>query len=324
MIKEGRRSIPRRDMRVRLKSGLDRRGIRWLRTSFRVMSVVVAGGRATPDAELRSVLDRFGLRRVLGRLLEQSHELQSRGVTGVVYRNGAWFHQYGGIYLHAEGHGGSAPLPHDLDEQTRDTWERDYIPRSGDVIVDIGAGTGTEVLRWSKSVGANGRVVAVEAHPRTFSVLRTLCELNRLVNVELFNVAVSDSSGSIEIETLVEHGAASTVAGQRTVTVQSVSVDELLDLVYVDQVDFLKMNIEGSELPAMRGMAAGAGRIRNLCISCHDFRAEWGHGEVFRTRDGVVSALREMGFEVGSPHDDERPWIRDQVSARRLDPSLMP
>lgn len=304
-----------RELRARLKSGLDRRGLRWLRTSLRVWSVFLAGGRADLDADLCVALDRFGLRWVLAHLLQRSLGLRSRGVTGVVYRQGAWFHRYGSTYIHAERPGSRTLSPREPDEQTSDTWERDYAPAPGDVVVDIGAGTGTEILRWSRSVGDDGRVIAVEAHPRTFRVLKTLCELNHLSNVELLNVAVSDTSGTVEIETLVEHEAASTVTGRGAVAVRSVTVDELLSIARVDDADFLKMNIEGAELPALRVMRTGAGRIRRLCVSCRDFRAEWGHGEVFRTRDGVVHALRGMGFSVGPRHDD-RPWIRDQVFAR--------
>ncbi|GEM_PF-498643 len=305
-----------RTRRARLKARLDRRGLRWLRTSLMVVSLALAGPSATPDAEIQVVLDRFGLRWILRRLLERSAELRARGVTGVVHRRGAWFHRFDETHVHAETPGARCASPDELDGQTRDTWEHHYTPVPGDTVVDIGAGTGTEVLRWSRSVGAAGRVIAVEAHPRTFGVMQTLCELNGLTNVSLLNVAVSDSSGTIEIETLAEHEAASIVTGQGTVPVRCVTVDQLLDLAGLDTVDFLKMNIEGAELPALQAMRTGAERIRRLCVSCHDFRAEWGHGEVFRTRDGVIHALREMGFSVGRRHD-ERPWIRDQVFARR-------
>lgn len=88
------------EIRARLKSGLDRRGLLWLRTSFRVVSVLLADARPKPDAELRIALDRVGLRWVLRRLLARSSELRERGVTGVVYRRGAWFHRYGSTYVH--------------------------------------------------------------------------------------------------------------------------------------------------------------------------------------------------------------------------------
>lgn len=302
--------------RAWFKSRLDRLGLRWLRTSLMVVSVMLTGSSATPDADLQIALDRFGLRWVLRRLLERSVELRARGVTGVVYRGGAWFHRYGGTYLFAEMPGARCMSPEDLDAQTCDTWEYDYTPVAGDTIVDVGAGTGTETLRWSRLVGAGGRVIAVEAHPRTFCVMKTFCELNHLTNVKLFNVAVSDASGTIEIETLAEHEAASIVTGRGSVPVRCVTVDELLDLADLNTVDFLKMNIEGAELPALRVMRVGTHKIRRLCVSCHDFRAEWGHGEVFRTRAGVLRALRDMGFSAESRHD-ARPWISDQVLARR-------
>ena len=149
------------------------------------------------------------------------------------------------MYVHAEKPGAHSQSPDEPDAQTRDTWEHEYSPAAGDTVVDIGAGTGTEILRWSWSVGADGRVVGVEAHPWTFGVMKALCALNRLTNVELLNIAVADDSGTIGIEALAEHEAASIVTGQGAVPVQWVTVDEL---------------------PALRVMHAGVERISGMCV----------------------------------------------------------
>ena len=40
-----------------------------------------------------------------------------------------------------------------------------YTPREGDVVVDIGAGIGTELAQWLELVGPTGRVLMIEADP---------------------------------------------------------------------------------------------------------------------------------------------------------------
>lgn len=50
----------------------------------------------------------------------------------------------------------------------------DYAPKDGDVIIDIGAGVGTETLIYSMMTGKNGKVFAIEAHPATSRSLKLM------------------------------------------------------------------------------------------------------------------------------------------------------
>jgi FkbM family methyltransferase len=73
---------------------------------------------------------------------------------------------------------------------------RDYL-ETGDLVLDIGANIGTTVLTASVQVGNIGRVVGVEAHPRTFEFLEDNVRLNRASNVRLINSAVGATAGTI-------------------------------------------------------------------------------------------------------------------------------
>ena len=66
-----------------------------------------------------------------------------------------------------------------------------YTPRAGDVIVDIGAGTGEELHGFVRAVGPSGKVVAVEAHPRLCVLLERLCQANDWRNVVVVNAAIT-------------------------------------------------------------------------------------------------------------------------------------
>ena len=48
---------------------------------------------------------------------------------------------------------------------------KSYSPKVDDIIFDIGAGIGNEVIYLSKLVGKNGKIFAVEANPKVYSYL---------------------------------------------------------------------------------------------------------------------------------------------------------
>ncbi len=75
---------------------------------------------------------------------------------------------------------------------SRDLWMYEYRPSEGDVVVDVGAGTGWETLVFSRQVGQTGRVISIEAHPRVFSCLSKMRDENQLENVTLIKAAITD------------------------------------------------------------------------------------------------------------------------------------
>jgi FkbM family methyltransferase len=63
---------------------------------------------------------------------------------------------------------------------------------AGDWVIDIGANIGHYTKRLSEIVGAEGRVIAIEPVPTTFSLLSANAQLFKHMNVTLFNAAVGD------------------------------------------------------------------------------------------------------------------------------------
>jgi FkbM family methyltransferase len=225
-------------------------------------------------------------------------------------QGGGWRHRYrAGVIVSPT----AAGAPWDVMERdTVDFFLHDYTPQAGDVVFDVGAGWGTETVTLSRLVGPGGRVIAVEAHPWTCELLRRTCDENGLDNVTVVQAALADEVGELAISDVEdERNISNTVMdGSGDHVVPALTLDALLDQVDVDRIDLLKMNIEGAERLAVQGMKRSAPLIRNLAISCHDFRAERGDGEFFRTRAEVSTALTDMGFELRSRPDDVRPWVR--------------
>jgi len=178
-----------------------------------------------------------------------------------------------------------------------------YWPSNGDVIIDVGAGVGEETFAFSKLTGAEGRVFSIEAHPSTAAILKYGCELNDLKNVVVDNLAISDSNGLITIEDEDKAYLRNTISKTKEpstngVQVRTVTLDHYIKRNKIERIDFLKVNIEGAEQLMIKGMAGGVGIIKNIAVSCHDFRWAAGESEFYKTRDIILAFLKDNGFRV--------------------------
>jgi FkbM family methyltransferase len=234
----------------------------------------------------------------------------------VRYAEGNWVHRYvGGIVVRPELGGASARQE---DRASRDTFLFGYHPQAGDTVLDLGAGVGSETRLLSRLVGPSGRVVSVEAHPRMFDCLSRTIELNALENVTAVSGAIAGRRGTVYIQDLPVY-APNTITNcpDSALSVPAETLGELLDRLDIDQVDLLKMNIEGVEHTVLKAARDVLPRIRNLVVSCHDFKTDRNGGDWQRTHDDVRSLLIECGYRLLPSRRDPRPWIPYYVYASR-------
>lgn len=187
-----------------------------------------------------------------------------------------------------------------------------YTPRDGDVVVEIGAEYGTETIVLSRAVAPTGRVIAIEAHPWTCSLLERTVDLNAFANVTPLNAAVVGVKGPVMIEDAVDARTVSNsvVTNRGTVVVDGLTLDDVVDRFGITRIDLLKVNIEGAERELFDGAVRSMPIVANVVISCHDFKSEAGQGEVFGTGQIVDDGLARLGWEVSRRLDDPRPWVR--------------
>lgn len=276
---------------------------------------------------LMRLLDRPGGRFALGKIA--SHFVRHLAVDDVeiLYSHGLWTHRVGShffpdnqtfSYTYTEYNEWKRQRELYI-SQTKDFWLQLYEPREGDVIVDIGAGRGEDTLTFSCGVGASGRVIAIEAHPLSFAILKEFCRLNGLTNVTPVHLALMDKAGRVRIreaESWMEN-AIDCGEGLAGIPVQAGTLDDVCHAHGIKNIAFVKMNIEGAERQALLGMESVLAIVRRICVACHDFRSDMGHGEQFRTREFVKRFLMERGFEVTSRRDDPRDYVRDHVFGSR-------
>jgi FkbM family methyltransferase len=233
-------------------------------------------------------------------------------------RDGYWVHRYReGATVSRRPRVG--PTVRQLNARARDYFLQEYVPRPGDVVVDVGAGTGAETYLFASLVGQSGRLYAIEAHPTTYAQLERTCAANRRDNVVPAHLAVADAPGDINISDDAKHIANTVIGGGHGLRVPADTLDRFVEQRGIGRIDFLKMNIEGAERLALRGMQKAIGMTGNVCICCHDFLADRPGGSPdMRTKELVQRFLVDNGFQITDRSaDDLRPWSRDYVYGRR-------
>ena len=194
-------------------------------------------------------------------------------------------------------------------EAVLDQWCYDYMLKEGDVVIDIGAGIGDDAVVFSRLVGPKGRVIAIEAHPRTFRCLLKTIESNSLSNVVAINVAVSDQDGEVGMTDGESYQSNSIVSGGHGVQITARRLDEILDELGVLHPTLVKMNIEGAETAALLGMNETLRVVPHIVVSCHDFVADGGGEPALRTHNDVKKILQHSGYRLRPAREDSRPWF---------------
>jgi FkbM family methyltransferase len=120
-------------------------------------------------------------------------------------------------------------------------------PETGDHILDVGACFGDTALGFSQTVGDTGRIYTFDPMPKHCAIIREMLAMNPDMarRITLYDFGLSDR----------DHDVAAAHAGEIN---PGARVDEglptrKLDALALPRVDFVKMDVEGSELAALRG-----------------------------------------------------------------------
>ena len=186
-------------------------------------------------------------------------------------------------------------------------WCFNYELKDGDTVIDIGAGIGDDTVGFSRLVGKEGRVIAIEAHPDTYRCLQKTVSANKLDNVICLNIAISNEEGETEISSEDNYLSNNILNGVGSVKVSTRMLDDTLKEHNITKVDLIKMNIEGAETAALLGMHNTMAKTPNIVISCHDFKADRGEDPIFRTFYDVDKILREAGYSISSENEHRLP-----------------
>jgi FkbM family methyltransferase len=183
-------------------------------------------------------------------------------------------------------------------------------------VVDIGAFAGHYTLIASELVGEKGRVFSFEPHPKSFSFLKKNIATNGCQNVVLEDKAVYSSRESVSLvvrDDFLTHSTLQEADGvvkedAKKVKVQTITLDEYISCKSINQVDVIKLDVEGGELAALRGMGRTIHSSNNVVMfmevnpKSYDYKNyQW---------IDIYSLLNEYGFTHGLVLDTENKSFR--------------
>lgn len=116
----------------------------------------------------------------------------------------------------------------------------------GDCIVEGGANIGTHTVAYAEKVGENGGVIAFDPNPDAVECLKHNCV--KLKNVRIHEWALGDTRRMVQLHQEPNAGASYVFPGKNG-KIECIPLDAL----HFSRLDFIKLDIEGFELFALRG-----------------------------------------------------------------------
>lgn len=149
--------------------------------------------------------------------------------------------------------------------------------QEGDYVIDAGGCWGDTALFFAHMVGEQGRVYAFEFTPENLGIMQRNLDLNPLLarRIDVVQRAVWERSGDVIHYSANGPGTSLRSGGQNdshhdSLQVTTVTIDDFVREEKVPRVDFIKMDIEGAELKALKGAEETIRRFRpKLAISVY-------------------------------------------------------
>jgi FkbM family methyltransferase len=175
--------------------------------------------------------------------------------------------------------------------------------KPGDIFYDIGANVGFFTILAAKIVGYGGKVYAFEPEPVNASTVRRNAELNNFAHVTVIEKAVSRSTGVEELW-LTEYCGGHTLASvgtkvdtKESITVNTVSIDDLLQQKEIDPPTFVKIDVEGAEIDVLQGMSQTIQECQPIIIYEVDDEKKEG---LLNKQKEIDDFLLSHGYEIKS------------------------
>lgn len=158
--------------------------------------------------------------------------------------------------------------------------------RPDPLIIDGGSNIGMSILYFKRSY-PQARIIGFEPDPNVFRILNENLKSNNITDVELVEAGLGAEAGTVGF------AADDRAGGQFDLTQNShtVQVERLSDHIN-EEVDFLKLNIEGQELAVLKELAAAAKlrNIREMVIEYHG----WAGGD--QLLGDLLVLLNQSGY----------------------------
>jgi len=144
-------------------------------------------------------------------------------------------------------------------------------PKEGEVFIDVGGYVGSYSIAAARAVGPTGQVVTLEPDFKNRRQLERNLALNGITNCQVLPLAAWSTSGFIGWHQDSHPVFHKVEKAQSDKEIEAVCIDDLVQRLSLDRVDWIKMDIEGVEIDALEGAADTLVRCRpQLFIEIHE------------------------------------------------------
>jgi len=196
--------------------------------------------------------------------------------------------------------------------------------RSGDCLIDVGANVGTHSICASVKFGGGLCVFSFEPHPRIYGYLVKNIALNKLSNIQSFNLALGDCEGEARLqEDRTDDTSWIDPKNQETGYLVPVKPLDALQLALDGRVTAVKIDVEGYELYVLQGGAETLSEAHFLCLEMgdrHSVRVGYSAQELMRSleqagwrlfRTPEAQSLVEIRSDYNPPDVENLVAVRD-------------
>ena len=189
-----------------------------------------------------------------------------------------------------------------VNEKDMELFTYAYKCQKGDNIVICGVDEGLELAHFCKACDP-GKVIAIECTPSCVRKLRKLRAINNFSNLEIIGCAAGEKRGNLYLKegpSSLSNQVTFHADKKESTRIPTLPLTEICSEQGLHDIDYLKINTEGSELNVLKGISTKI-NIKNMCISCHDFI-----DPSMRTYDDVKEWLSNYGYSYTRKEMDPR------------------
>ncbi|MBJ7318579.1 MAG: FkbM family methyltransferase [Brevundimonas sp.] len=170
---------------------------------------------------------------------------------------------------------------------------RHYLS-SGSCVLDVGANIGFFSILAASIVGPSGHVIAIEPNRRNVRLLEASRRANDFNQIEIHNVAAHTHAGILVLNTSYSNGTVSDLSDDlASLMLSEIVPAQPIDAIVGDRrIDFLKIDVEGAELRALKGAHRVISRDHPVIVS------EYSHTGIHEGGDAYLTWLVGQGYEL--------------------------
>ena len=180
-----------------------------------------------------------------------------------------------------------------------------HFIKPGATVLDVGANAGALTVPLALLAGRSGRVIAYEPNPHAYELLEKNVGLNSLPQVTIRQYALGEADGTLTFYATGNDTARGSLK-QLTSSDRGQSVPVFAYDTHDEgvPVSFVKIDVEGSELSVLKGMACMLERLHPVLLCRVISRLYYLGGEGTEKRKGILEFFRSRGYALSALEDE--------------------